>query len=43
MGPNQTYKLFQNKGNHIQNEKNIYRMGENICQQCNLQGLASKI
>ena len=31
MGPNQTYKLLHNKGNHKQNEKTTYRMGENIC------------
>ena len=24
-----------NKGNHKQNEKTTYRMGENICKQCN--------
>ena len=31
MGPNQTYKLLYNKGNHKQNEKMTYRLGENIC------------
>ena len=27
------------KGNHTQNEKTAYRMGENICQQCDRQGI----
>ena len=31
MEPNQTYKLLHSKGNHKQNEKTTYRMGENIC------------
>ena len=31
MGPNQTYKLLHNRGNHKQNEKITYGMGENIC------------
>ena len=31
MRPNQTYKLLHNKGNHKQNEKTSYGMGENIC------------
>ena len=31
MGPNQTYKLLHSKGNHKQNEKTMYRMGENTC------------
>ena len=35
MGPNQTYKVLHSKGNHKQNEKKTYGMGENICQQCN--------
>ena len=40
IGPNrQTYKLLNSKGNHKQNEKITYRMGENICKQCNQQGL----
>ena len=39
MGPNQTYKLSYRKENQKQNEKTIYRMGENICKQCDLQGL----
>ena len=30
MGPNQTYKLFHGKGNHKQNEKTVYGMGEKI-------------
>ena len=37
MGPNQTCKLFSSKGNHKQNEKRTYRMGEKICKQCNQQ------
>ena len=39
MGPNQTYKLLHSKGNQKQNKKTAYRMGENICKQCNQQGL----
>ena len=39
MGPNKTYRLLQSKGNHKQNEKTTYRMGENICKWCNQQGL----
>ena len=27
------------KGNYKQNEKTTYRMGENICKQCDQQGL----
>ena len=41
--PNQTYKLLHSKGNHKQNEKPTYRMGENICKWCDWQGLNSKI
>ena len=43
MEPNHTYTLLQRKGNHKQNEKTTYRMGENICKRCNWQGLISKI
>ena len=39
MGPNQTYKLLHSKGNHKQNEKTTYRMGENICKRCDQRGL----
>ena len=39
MGPNQTYKLLHSKGNHKQNEKTTYGMGENIYEQCDQQGL----
>ena len=39
MWPNQTYKLLHIKGNHKQNEKTTYPMAENICKQCNQQGL----
>ena len=37
MGPNQTYKLLHSKGNHKQNEKTAYRLGENTWKQCNQQ------
>ena len=30
LNSNQTYKLLYSKGNHKQNEKTTYRMGENI-------------
>ena len=30
MGPNQTYKLLHCKGNHQQNEKTAYGLGEDI-------------
>ena len=39
MGPNQTYKLSHSKGNHRPNEKTTYRMEENICKQCDSEGL----
>ena len=39
MGPNQTYKLLHSKGNHKQNEKIIYRLGENTCKWCDQQRL----
>ena len=39
MGPNQIYKFFHSKGNHKQNEKTIYRIGENIGKPCHWQGL----
>ena len=39
MEPNQTYKLLHSKGNHQQNKKTTYRLGENICKQCNRQGI----
>ena len=39
MGPNQTYKLLHSKGNQKQNEKTTYRVGKNICKQCDWQGL----
>ena len=31
MGLHQTKKFIHNKGNHQQNEKAAYWMGENIC------------
>ena len=39
MWPNQTCKLLHSKGNHKQNKKTTYRLGENICKQCDQQGL----
>ena len=39
IGPNQTYRLLHNKGNHKQNEKTMYGLGENIFKQHNRQGL----
>ena len=39
MGPNQAYELLHSKGNHKQNEKTTYRMGENMCKRSNWQGL----
>ena len=39
MGPNQTYKHLHSKGNHKQNKKTAYRLGENICKLCDQQGL----
>ena len=38
-GPNQTDKLLHSKGNHKQNEKTTYGMGENSCKWYNQQGL----
>ena len=34
MAPNHTYKLLHSKGNRQQNEKTIYRMGENTYKWC---------
>ena len=31
----QAFFFFHSKGNHKQNEKTTYRMGENICKPCN--------
>ena len=42
MGPNQTWKLWHSKGNHKQNEKTTYRLGENTGDQRD-KGLISKI
>ena len=39
MEPNQTLKLLHSKGNHHQNEKTTYRMGENTCKWYNQQGI----
>ena len=43
MGTNQTYNLLYSKGNHKQNEKTTYSLGENICKWCDQQGLISEI
>ena len=37
MGPNQTQKLLHSIGNHRQNGKTAYRLGENICKWWNWQ------
>ena len=37
IGPNQIYKLLYSKGNHKQNKKTTFRLGENICKQCDQQ------
>ena len=42
MGPNETSKLLQSKGNYKQDKKTALRMGENICKRIN-KGLISKI
>ena len=42
MGTNQTHKLLHNKGNHKQNKKTTYELGECICKWCNWQGLNSQ-
>ena len=43
MGPKQTYKLLYSKGNHKQNEKSAYRMGEKFATDVTNKGLISKI
>ena len=48
MGPNKTYKLLHNKGNHTQththtNEKTTYGMRENIWNDVTVKGKISKI
>ena len=43
MGPSQTYQLSLSKGNHKQNRKTAYGMGENICKWRDRQRLISKI
>ena len=37
------YKFLHSKGNHKQNEKTTYGMGENIHKQSDQKGLTSKI
>ena len=39
MGCNQTCKLLHSRGNHKQNEKTTYGLGESICKQWDQQGL----
>ena len=39
MGPNQTYKLMHSKENHKHSREADYRLGENICKQCDWQEL----
>ena len=41
MWPYQTYKLLYSKGNHEQNWRTAYELGENICKWCD-KGLISK-
>ena len=43
MGPNQTYKLLHSKGNHKQNKKTTYRVGENFANNATDKGLISKV
>ena len=42
MGPNQTDKALQSKGNQKENKKTTYRMGENYFKWCNWKGLTLK-
>ena len=39
MGPNQAYNILYSKWNHKQNEKATLKLEENVCKQCNQQGL----
>ena len=43
MVPNQTYKLLHSKGNHKQNKKTTYRLGEIFANDVTDKGLISKI
>ena len=43
MEPNKTYKFLHSEGNHQQKKKTACGLGENICRQCDLQGLTSKV
>ena len=43
MEPNKTYKFLHSDGNHQQKKKTACGLGENICRQCDLQGLTSKV
>ena len=42
MRPNQTYKLLHSKGNHQQDEKAAYEVGENITNHISDEQLISK-
>ena len=39
MRPNQTYTLLHRKGNHKQNKKTAYKLGEYTCKACDRQAL----
>ena len=39
MGPNQTYKLLESKGNNKQNEQMTHRVGKNIGKWSTWQGI----
>ena len=43
MGPHQTEKLLQSKGNQKENKKTTYRMGENSFNDAMDKGLISRI
>ena len=43
MGPNQTQKFLHSKGNHQQNKKATYRLGEKFANNVTDKGLISKI
>ena len=43
MGPNKTNKLLHSKGNHKQNKKTTYTMGQNIANNATNEGFISKI
>ena len=39
MGPNQTYKILHSKGSHKQKQKDNHELEENICKDCDQEGL----